>query len=273
LFVSTFTSGLRSSSAEPIGYRAADVAPKKTRPGLGGRHGAPADAFAAGTKHWPTFSFPQRAPMTISIFPARRLSRLGVLAATALLVLGLLLTLATGAEARRTACASASHRSARACAQARHHHKTSHSKHSRKHHVKAPVRTEDKTVPPVCEDGSEAVRSDGGPQCDDGSEPQCSLGTAPVLSPDGKPLVCRPEGEAASFDEGCRPQSEPEDECTKTAPESGTSACDDGSTATQNDEGVYVCGDGTEPRCPDPAALTLSESGTSLVCEPAEEAD
>ncbi|HEX5224785.1 MAG TPA: hypothetical protein VFW29_06620 [Solirubrobacteraceae bacterium] len=182
------------------------------------------------------------------------------LAAAATLLGALLLSLAGAAGARSSACASQK-RSTRACAQSRPHHKAS--KHARHHHAKtkAPKPKKPVRLAPACEDGSTPTTISEESTCADGSEAQCPAATAPTFAPDGSIAYCTPERLAAAAPVEA---SEPTDE-------SDSSACDDGSTAAMDGEGAYSCDDGSEPQCPEPTLLTLSESGSALVCEASEE--
>jgi hypothetical protein len=172
-------------------------------------------------------------------------------------------------RAPTTGCAAATSRQARACEPSRRHRgKHAHNSHRRRHtHHKGTgegTGTITTRLSPICEDDSKAISTAGTSTCDDGSEPQCALNTTPVLRADGEILYCTPD--TLPGEEECGNEGSPA--CGSFA-SSGAPACDDGTDAPLSAEGVYGCDDGTEPRCDEGLALSISEDGSSLVCEPA----
>jgi hypothetical protein len=119
-------------------------------------------------------------------------------------------------------------------------------------------------VPPRCEDGSTAARSaEGSLSCADGSEPTCQENAGAKFASDGTILYCIPPPNAGPS-EACTPGSAGCGSFDMT--ESSTSACDDGSPARLQNA-TYTCADGSEPACAEGAPPTLSNDGTTLVCE------
>jgi hypothetical protein len=195
---------------------------------------------------------------------------LSTVAIVALLVLSPL-ALAHGHKAACSSAATHSKHGARACTQS----KRAASSHKRKsdarpkakpkakpkgHHAKHAVTTK-KTVktkakspagtiqtPAVCEDGSVPVQeSNGFFACDDESEPGCENGATPMLSPNGKKLICGPAAKGASV--------------------AREAACEDGSTPSQGSDGSFSCDDESEPTCENGSEPTLSSNGSTLVCD------
>jgi len=186
----------------------------------------------------------------------RKLARLAALAT----VLGALVLVFAGvAAAHSSACTSRARRFARACSQSRRHHKPA--KHAR-HHGKSKGSKSKRRVhiAPTCEDGSTPTTVGEESTCADGTEAQCPTGTAATFAPDGSIAYCTPEGPLSA---------------TPVEPASGngetSSPCSDGSSATMGGEGAFACANGSEPQCPEPTFLTLSENGSTLVCEASEE--
>ncbi|HMD56366.1 MAG TPA: hypothetical protein VKG82_02715 [Solirubrobacteraceae bacterium] len=209
--------------------------------------------------------------------PASRLARLIVLALAAA---ALLMALAGTALARKPACTSsrapALRRGARACVQSHRRRRTS-ARRPRRRHRSVGAQSGGSGAAaareaPTCEDGSRSARTAGGPPtCPDGSEPQCTVDATPIVAGNGSILYCAPSGEASTpFGESCLSELHSRPGCAG-APEQGGSACADGTPASANAEGAFVCDDASEPRCPAGYELTLSEGGTTLVCDVPEE--
>ena len=197
--------------------------------------------------------------------PASRIAGIALLVATCA---ALLLALAGSAAAKTSACSAHTSRQAHACTQARHHRsKRSHASHRRKHTRRkgSPATGIVTHLAPLCEDGSKPTISGGVPTCVDGSEPQCALNTTPVFNASGAVLYCTPD--TLPGEEEC--DTEDTQSCNgSTASTPAAPACQDGTDASLNAEGVYACDDGTEPRCGEGFSLSISEGGTTLVCEP-----
>jgi hypothetical protein len=176
---------------------------------------------------------------------------------------------AARSSARASTCSARGARHARACAQARRHKaRRTHASHRRKHARRTSSASTGiaTRVAPVCENGAKLTLSAGSPGCSDGGEPQCATGTTPVLTAAGAVLYCTPD--TLPGEEECGTEGTPS--CSgSTSSSPAAPACEDGTDATLDLEGVYACDDGSEPRCGEGFALSISEAGTSLVCEPA----
>jgi hypothetical protein len=199
-------------------------------------------------------------------------SRIAGIALLAAVCAAMLLSLAAGASAKTSACSAHASKQARACAQSRRHRSrrprsgSRHRKHgSRRHAAANGLATR---LAPVCENGAKATVSAGAITCSDGSEPQCALNTTPVFNASGSIVYCTLD--TLPGEEECNTEETPS--CNgSTSSSPAAPACDDGSEAALDSEGVYGCDDGSEPRCGEGFSLSISESGTSLVCEPASE--
>ncbi len=115
--------------------------------------------------------------------------------------------------------------------------------------------------PARCEDGSLPKRSASGSfTCADDSEPECTSGAEPQLSPRKTQLLCPASaGEEVEWNEGCAAGSSSGSSASYACEAGSPSQCEDGAAPVSSDEGALLACPGAVSE--DPSAGEASEGG------------